>query len=85
MRSSTVRAVKWGTPLLLLIPLLSLSGEKEILVADGGSEDATVQIAQSLGVRVVQTQQGEAYTKFAGQFIYVLAGPNGAGKTSLRR
>jgi rSAM/selenodomain-associated transferase 2/rSAM/selenodomain-associated transferase 1 len=40
-----------------LSPLVSLSGV-EILVADGGSCDATVDIARSLGVRVLKTRQG---------------------------
>jgi rSAM/selenodomain-associated transferase 2 len=38
--------------------LLALSGEKEILVADGGSEDLTVEIATGLGVRVVTCERG---------------------------
>ncbi len=38
--------------------LLALSGEKEILVADGGSEDLTVEIATALGVRVVACERG---------------------------
>ncbi len=38
--------------------LQALSGEKEILVADGGSEDLTVEIATSLGVRVVPSERG---------------------------
>jgi len=38
--------------------LLALSGEKEILVADGGSEDLTVEIATGLGVRVVSCERG---------------------------
>ena len=38
--------------------LLDLSGEKEILVSDGGSEDATVHIAQSLGVSVLPCERG---------------------------
>lgn len=38
--------------------LLDLSGEKEILVADGGSEDRTVEIATGLGVRVVSCERG---------------------------
>ena len=38
--------------------LLALSGEKEILVADGGSEDLTVEIATGLGVRVVACERG---------------------------
>ena len=38
--------------------LQTLSGEKEILVADGGSEDRTVQIATGLGVRVVSSERG---------------------------
>ncbi len=38
--------------------LLALSGEKEILVADGGSEDLTVEVATGLGVRVVACERG---------------------------
>ena len=38
--------------------LLALSGEKEILLADGGSEDQTVEIATALGVRVVSCERG---------------------------
>lgn len=40
-----------------LSPLVSLP-HVEILVADGGSEDATVEIARSLGVRVIRTRPG---------------------------
>ena len=38
--------------------LQTLTGEMEILVADGGSEDRTVEIATSLGVRVVSCERG---------------------------
>ncbi len=38
--------------------LQALCGEKEILVADGGSEDLTVEIATGLGVRVVPCERG---------------------------
>ena len=38
--------------------LLELSGDKEILVADGGSEDRTVEFATQPGVRVVPCQRG---------------------------
>ena len=38
--------------------LQALSGEKEILVADGGSEDHTVEIATRSGVRVVSCERG---------------------------
>jgi rSAM/selenodomain-associated transferase 2 len=38
--------------------LQSLSGDKEIIVADGGSEDRTVEIATGLGVRVVSCERG---------------------------
>jgi rSAM/selenodomain-associated transferase 2 len=41
-----------------LLALQALSGEKEILVADGGSEDRTVEIAKGLGVRVVPSGRG---------------------------
>lgn len=38
--------------------LQALPGEKEILVADGGSDDKTATIATELGVRVVPCQRG---------------------------
>ncbi len=38
--------------------LQALPGEKEILIADGGSEDRTPAIAEELGVRVVACQRG---------------------------
>ena len=38
--------------------LLDLSGEREVVVSDGGSEDRTVEIAESLGVRVIQSGRG---------------------------
>jgi len=38
--------------------LQSLTGKKEILVADGGSEDCTAAIAMSLGVNVVPCPRG---------------------------
>lgn len=38
--------------------LQALPGEKEILIADGGSEDRTAAIAAELGVRVVACQGG---------------------------
>lgn len=38
--------------------LQALPGEKEILIADGGSEDRTPAIAVELGVRVVSSQRG---------------------------
>lgn len=38
--------------------LQALSGDKEIIVADGGSEDRTVEIATDLGVRVVSCERG---------------------------
>ncbi|MDQ1471809.1 MAG: hypothetical protein QOJ99_3289 [Bryobacterales bacterium] len=38
--------------------LQELPGEKEILIADGGSEDRTTGIASELGVRVVACQRG---------------------------
>ena len=41
-----------------LLALQGLDGDKEILVADGGSADRTVDIAGELGVRVVQCQRG---------------------------
>lgn len=40
-----------------LSPLLSMS-DVEILVADGGSEDATAEIAEKLGARVLRTRPG---------------------------
>ncbi len=38
--------------------LQALPGEKEILIADGGSEDRTTAIAAELGVRAVTCQRG---------------------------
>lgn len=38
--------------------LQALPGEKEILIADGGSEDRTAAIAAEMGVRVVACQRG---------------------------
>ena len=38
--------------------LLSLKGEKEIIVADGGSEDETVGRARACGVRVIECERG---------------------------
>ena len=38
--------------------LQALPGEKEILIADGGSEDRTASIAAELGLRVVACQRG---------------------------
>lgn len=38
--------------------LEALSGDKEIIVADGGSEDRTVKIAASLGIRVLSCKRG---------------------------
>ncbi len=41
--------------------LMELFGEKEILVVDGGSEDRTVEIAASLGVRVIRCERGRGF------------------------
>ena len=38
--------------------LLSLKGEKEVIVADGGSEDETVERARSSGARVIECERG---------------------------
>jgi rSAM/selenodomain-associated transferase 2 len=38
--------------------LQELPGEKEILIADGGSDDRTTDIAAELGIRVVACQRG---------------------------
>lgn len=43
---------------LTLQALQALPGEKEILIADGGSQDRTVAIAEHAGVRVVACQRG---------------------------
>src|SRR5713226_6775812 len=42
----------------ILIALGSLTGEKEIIVTDGQSEDATVQRAAAAGARVVCCSRG---------------------------
>jgi rSAM/selenodomain-associated transferase 2 len=36
----------------------SIRGAKEVIVVDGGSEDATCDIAQAFGVRVLQSERG---------------------------
>lgn len=46
--------------------LIGLAGQKEILVSDGGSEDQTEQIAQSLGVRVIRGERGRGCQLHAG-------------------
>ncbi len=46
--------------------LMALQGEKEIIVADGGSTDATTAIAASAGARVVQAQRGRGSQMHAG-------------------
>src|ERR1700704_4581429 len=38
--------------------LQELPGEKEILIADGGSDDRTTAIAAELGIRVMACQRG---------------------------
>lgn len=40
---------------------LERSPEVEVIVVDGGSQDISVEIAQRLGARVVQTKPGRAY------------------------
>jgi rSAM/selenodomain-associated transferase 2 len=44
----------------------ALEGEKEIIVADGGSEDSTVTIAERCGARVVYAARGRGTQMHAG-------------------
>ncbi len=46
--------------------LLALDGEKEILVVDGGSDDETTAIAQSLSVTVLASARGRGAQQHAG-------------------
>lgn len=46
--------------------LLSLAGEKEIVVVDGGSTDATVPIALAEGFRVIHSARGRGNQMHAG-------------------
>lgn len=46
--------------------LLQLEGEKEIIVADGGSTDTTVARTDGLGVKVVQSARGRGPQMHAG-------------------
>ncbi len=43
-----------------------LAGEKEIIVADGGSADRTVEIACSRSVRVIRSERGRGHQMHAG-------------------
>jgi rSAM/selenodomain-associated transferase 2 len=49
-----------------LAALKKLEGEKEILVVDGGSEDNTVALVESCGVRVVRSSRGRGVQLRAG-------------------
>ncbi|MBV8829825.1 MAG: TIGR04283 family arsenosugar biosynthesis glycosyltransferase [Acidobacteriaceae bacterium] len=46
--------------------LHALEGEKEVIVADGGSTDCTIAVARELGARVVQAVRGRGSQMHAG-------------------
>ena len=46
--------------------LARLIGEKEIIVVDGGSEDRTVEIASSHGIRTLHCERGRGHQMHAG-------------------
>lgn len=62
----------------LLLDRLKEAGTHEIIVADGGSHDRTVEIAQQAGVRIISTEKGRASqmnraaTMATGEFLLFL-------------
>ena len=46
--------------------LFALEGEKEIVVSDGGSADKTLEIASSMGARIVRSERGRGTQMHAG-------------------
>jgi rSAM/selenodomain-associated transferase 2 len=46
-----------------------VSGEKEIVVVDGGSDDRTVETAAARGVRVIRSERGRGHQMHAGALI----------------
>lgn len=50
----------------LLRAVARLSGEYEVIVADGGSIDATLQVANSFGVKIIDSTRGRGQQQRAG-------------------
>ena len=48
---------------------LSAAGAHEVIVADGGSVDGTVELARSLGARVIETERGRGAQMDAGAAV----------------